>query len=137
MKVYEYEARVIDVYDGDTYTLVLQLGGIKITHEVVIRMLRIDTPEVKLRKGRYKYPEEIEIGKKITEWVENRILNKTVSIYIYGGDEKDVYGRYLVDLFYEVDGQAVHLNQQMLDLGFDKKTIQEKLESSTAIEIPA
>lgn len=132
---YDYKAEVIGVHDGDTYTLKMDLG-FKIFHEIKVRMLGIDTPEVRAISGRYKFKEEITLGKQIGAWVSNRILGKTVEVKTYK-DDTDVYGRYLIDLFYEVDGQMVHLNQQMLDLGFDKTIIQEKLESSTTIEISA
>ena len=132
---YNYTAEVLEVGDGDTYTLRINLG-LFIYPVRSIRLLGIDTPEVKKYKGRYKYPEEIEIGKQITEWVRNRIEGKKVRIYTQL-DEADVYGRLLGDIEYEYNGEWIHLNQQMLDLGFDKTVVQEKLESSTTIEIPA
>lgn len=132
---YNYTAEVLEVGDGDTYTLRVDLGLHMFTVRT-IRLLGIDTPEVKKYKGRYKYPEEIIIGKQITEWVRKRIEGKTVRIWTQL-DEDDVYGRLLGDIEYEVDGEWIHLNQQMLALGFDKTVVQEKLESSTTIEIPA
>lgn len=135
LDLFNYKATVLDVGDGDTYTISVELG-FRIKHEMELRMLGIDTPEVKRYPGRYKYDEEIIIGKQIAEWVRKRILGKEVLIKTTL-DKDDKYGRLLADVFYEVDGQWIHLNQQMIDLGFDKKNIQEKLESSTTIEIPA
>lgn len=134
-KPYNYTAEVLSVKDGDTYIVLMDLG-VSIYHKSEIRLLGIDTPETKKYKGRYKFPEEITIGKKITQWVINRIQGKIVQLETHL-DEDDVYGRLLADLEYEEDGKWIHLNEQMLQLGFDKKTIQEKLESSTTIEIPA
>ena len=131
---YNYTAEVLEVNDGDTYTVRVNLG-MRIYPETEIRMLGIDTPETKKYKGRYRFAEEIDIGKKIAKWVRNRILGKQVRLKTHL-DEDDKYGRLLAEIEYEVNGQWVNLNQQMLSLGFDKKTIQEKLESSTTIEIP-
>ncbi|MFE4029181.1 thermonuclease family protein [Priestia sp. YIM B13551] len=135
LDLYNYKATVIEVKDGDTYVISVDLG-FRFIHEMELRMLRIDTPETKRYPGRFKYDEEIPIGKQIGQWVRNRILGKEVEIKTQL-DESDKYGRVLAELYYEVDGQWINLNQQMLDLGFDKKNIQEKLESSTTIEIPA
>lgn len=135
LDLYNYRATILEVTDGDTFKIKVDLG-FRFTHEMELRMLRIDTPEVKHYPGRYKYDEEITIGKKIGQWVRNRIEGKEVEIKTQL-DEDDKYGRLLAEVFYQdEDGQWIHLNQQMIDLGFDKKIIQEKLESSTTIEIP-
>lgn len=135
LDLYNYKAKVLEVNDGDTYTVSVSVG-FRIYPEMEVRILGIDTPETKRYKGRYKFEEEIAIGKQIAKWVSKRILGKEVLLKTHL-DRNDVYGRLLADVYYQVDGEWIHLNQQMLDLGFDKKNIQEKLESSTTIEIPA
>ena len=134
-QLYTYKAKVLEVKDGDTYTVTVDVG-FRINHEMELRMFTIDTPETKHYPGRYIYDEEIQLGKEIGKWVRKRIEGKDVILKTHL-DDKDKYGRLLADVYYEVDGELVHLNQQMLDLGFDKKIIQEKLASSTTIEIPA
>lgn len=133
--LYVYKAKAVKITDGDTFDLSIDLG-FKIFPEMTARLLGIDTPEVKRYAGRYIFEEEIEIGKQIAKWVENRILSKSLLIKTEI-DKSDVYGRVLAQVLYEVNGTWVDLAQEMLMLGFDKKTIQEKLASSTTIEIPA
>ena len=135
IELYQYKATVEKVNDGDTLTALIDLG-FNLYHRTTIRLLGIDTPEVKKYSGRYKYEEEIQIGKEIGRWVSNRILNKNVLLKTEI-DKTDVYGRVLAHLYYKEGDEWIHLNQQMIDLGFNKKNIQEKLESSTTIEIPA
>ena len=44
--MYTYKAKAISVYDGDTVTLVVDLG-FKISTEVKLRLEGIDTPELR------------------------------------------------------------------------------------------
>ncbi|UOE58096.1 thermonuclease family protein [Cytobacillus oceanisediminis] len=134
-ELYEYKATALKITDGDTYTLKVDCG-FRIFPEMEMRLLGIDTPEVKKYAGRYIYEEEIEIGKQIALWVSNRILNQPLMIKTQL-DKEDPYGRLLADVYYQENGIWVNLTERMLELGFDKKTIQEKLASSTTIEIPA
>lgn len=133
--LYVYKAKGVRVTDGDTFTLSIDLGFNIFSH-MNVRLLEIDTPEVKRYAGRYLYEEEIEIGKEIGKWVEARILTYPLLVKTEI-DKSDVYGRILAHVQYLKDGEWVDLRNEMLTLGFDKKTIQEKLASSTTIEIPA
>lgn len=133
--LYVYKAKGVRVTDGDTFTLSIDLGFNIFSH-MNVRLLEIDTPEVKRYAGRYLYEEEIEIGKEIEKWVEARILTYPLLVKTEI-DKSDVYGRILAHVQYLKDGEWVDLRNEMLTLGFDKKTIQEKLASSTTIEIPA
>ncbi|BCT30289.1 thermonuclease family protein [Bacillus velezensis] len=136
LDLYNYKSTILKVVDGDTFKIKLDLG-FRFSHQTELRLLRIDTPEVKKYPGRYKYDEEIAIGKQISDWVRTRIEGREVELQTQL-DENDKYGRVLAEVFYEQEnGKWVNLNQEMLDLGFDKQIIQEKLESSTTIEIPA
>ena len=132
--LYVYQATALRVNDGDTYTLRVDCG-FRIHLDMEIRLLGIDTPEVKRYSGRYKFEEEIPIGKRIGQWVSNRILNKPLFVKTQK-DDTDNYGRMLAEVFYQENGEWVNLTERMLELGYDKKSIQEKLESSTTIEIP-
>lgn len=133
--LYVYKATALRVNDGDTFTLRVDCG-FRIYPEMEIRLLDIDTPETKRYAGRFKFDEEIAIGKKIGQWVSNRILNKPLYIKTQK-DKDDTYGRMLAEVFYQEGDQWINLSERMIELGFDKKSIQEKLESSTTIEIPA
>ncbi|MEK1829088.1 thermonuclease family protein [Priestia megaterium] len=109
-QLYTYKAKVLEVKDGDTYTVTVDVG-FRINHEMELRMFTIDTPETKHYPGRYIYDEEIQLGKEIGEWVRKRIEGKEVILKTHL-DDTDKYGRLLADVYYEVDGELVHLNQK-------------------------
>jgi micrococcal nuclease len=46
-KLYHYKARVVDVYDGDTCTVDIDLGLSTWIHGEKLRLYRINAPEVK------------------------------------------------------------------------------------------
>lgn len=86
-----YRAIVIDVYDGDTITLDIDLGfGVWIKGQK-IRLYGIDAPELRL--------EEREEGLKTRDWLRDLILNKEVVIETLK-DKKEKYGRWLGKIYY-------------------------------------
>ena len=86
--MYEYNAKIISVYDGDTVTAEIDLGfKIKITEK--IRLIRINTPEVR--------GEEKELGLISRDRLRELILNKNVIIKTQK-DKKGKYGRYLGEI---------------------------------------
>ncbi|WP_290698054.1 thermonuclease family protein [Lacinutrix sp.] len=101
--MYNYKAKIIAVYDGDTVTAVVDLGFLH-SQEMKLRLFGIDTPEM-------RGPEKVE-GKKVRDIVREKILNKEVEIKSYK-DKQGKYGRYLATII--VDG--VDLNQWLVDNG--------------------
>lgn len=90
--MYEYKATVIKVYDGDTITVDFQLGFGIILKSQKIRLLGINTPEV---RGESK-PE----GLISRDALRERILGKLVTIRT-SKDKKGKYGRWLGEVFME------------------------------------
>ena len=106
--MYEYKARVTAVYDADTITVDIDLGFHIWARDEKIRLLAIDAPEV---RG-VERPE----GLQSRDWLRERILGKDVILNTQkAGSGKGKYGRWLGEIF--LPGEAVSLNQQMVDLG--------------------
>ena len=103
--MYEYKAKVTKVYDGDTITVDFHLGFGIIIKSQKIRLLGINTPEV---RGESK-PEGI-ISR---DALRARILGKIVTIKTHK-DKKGKYGRWLGEVFMEEE----NINQWLLAEGY-------------------
>lgn len=101
--MYNYKAKIIAVYDGDTVTAVVDLGFLH-SQEMKLRLFGIDTPEM-------RGPEKVE-GKKVRDIVRGMILDKEVEIHSFK-DKQGKYGRYLATII--IDG--LDLNQWLVDNG--------------------
>lgn len=113
MEPYVYRAKIIDVYDGDTCTAVVDLGFYVHT-QMKLRLYGLDTPEV-------RGVEKIE-GIKVRDIVRSRILNKDVIIKTFK-DSQEKYGRYLAIIEYNVDNTVTNLNEQLLAEGNAKPMV--------------
>lgn len=106
---YKYKATVIDVYDGDTITVFIQLG-FDISFKTKLRLYGIDTPEIR--------GEERPDGLVSRDWLREKILNKEVIIQTYK-DRTGKYGRYLATIFLE----EVNINLQLIEEGLAEEYI--------------
>lgn len=88
---YTYSAKIIDVYDGDTFTALVDLG-FRASIVITIRLFGVDAPEIK--------GEERERGLMVKKYVEDLILNKDVIIKTYK-DPKDSFKRWLAEIQYD------------------------------------
>jgi len=108
--LYLYKANVVDVYDGDTITVDLDLGFNTWIKNERIRLARIDSPEV---KGKEKI-----LGKKSRDWLKEKILGKEILLRTIkskkGTDSKGKFGRYLGEII--LDGE--NINDMMVKNGF-------------------
>lgn len=104
---YAYTATVIDVYDGDTFTLDFDIG-FSLRFEDVIRLARVDTPELR--------GEERPAGLKVRDQVEKLILNKRV-IARTDKDDRGKYGRLLTEIYYQQGDNWVNLSDYLLRKG--------------------
>lgn len=102
--MYEYKAKVVRVYDGDTITCDIDLGFFTWIKDQSIRLAGIDTPEIR--------GEERPKGLVSAEWLRERILDKEVILKTYK-DSKGKYGRWLADVYLD----DVNMNQALLDEG--------------------
>jgi endonuclease YncB( thermonuclease family) len=125
---------VKSVYDGDTITLQVPinlsvfnfLSENKINsssinnpenhislYEIRVRLLGIDTPEMKPSKTLPNREEHIEKAKKAKDFLSSLILNQIITVEF---KENDKYGRPLVILY----SNDININNQMIDKGFAK-----------------
>jgi endonuclease YncB( thermonuclease family) len=104
--MYNYKAKILDVYDGDTVTALVDLGFLHF-QEMKLRLYGIDTPELR--------GEERDKGIIVRDIVRDMILDKEVEIHSYK-DKQGKYGRYLANII--VDG--VDVNQWLVDNGHAK-----------------
>jgi len=103
--MYTYKATIIDVYDGDTATAVVDLG-MRISTIIRIRFNGINTPEV---RGDGK-----EAGMIARDRVRNLILGKEVVIKTYK-DKQEKYGRWLADVY--LPNEETSINQLLVSEG--------------------
>lgn len=104
--MYTYKAIITAVYDGDTITADIDLGFRSWLKKVKLRLFGINTPEV---RGENK-----ERGKLVRDIVRDMILDKEVILRTYK-DKQGKYGRWLADVYIEIDGKEVHLNQWLVE----------------------
>ena len=104
---YFYKAYVLSVYDGDTITCLVDCGfNIKV--EMKLRLLGIDTPELR--------GEEREDGLVSRDYMRELILDKDVLIETYR-DKTGKYGRMLATI--HLDG--LNVNEHLITEGYAKK----------------
>ncbi|MFZ2323353.1 MAG: thermonuclease family protein [Ignavibacteriaceae bacterium] len=108
--LYHYKAKIVDVYDGDTCTVDIDLGlHIWIKGEK-IRLDRINAPGVR-GKERPK-------GIKSRDYLRSLILDKEVYIETIK-DKKEKYGRYLGEIWLkESDNNFINVNDKIVKDGF-------------------
>lgn len=102
--LYNYKAYVTKVYDGDTITVDIDLGLKVLVRGEVLRLARIDTPEV---RGK-----ERPLGILARDYLRKLILGKEIRIQTVK-DKKGKYGRYLAEVW--LDG--VNINDHLLCAG--------------------
>lgn len=102
--MYEYNAKIISIYDGDTVTAEVDLGfNVTITEK--FRLVRINAPEVR--------GEEREDGLKSRDRLRELILNKNVIIKTLK-DRKGKYGRYLAEIYINQDDETTNVNDWLV-----------------------
>jgi micrococcal nuclease len=109
--MYEYKAKVVEVYDADTMRVDIDLGfGVWLKYQT-IRWLKIDAWELR--------GDEKEKGIVARDRVRDLILGKEVFLKTYK-DEKGKYGRWLAEV-YTIDTPALEwehsINLQLINEG--------------------
>ena len=97
------EALVIKVYDGDTITIGFYYGDVVKPYRMSVRLLGIDTPEM---KG--SCPEEKAKAKLAQQFLSSKLLGNMVELRDVALEK---YGRLLANVY--CDG--VNMNQLMID----------------------
>lgn len=104
LDLYNYKGIVTSVYDGDTVTVVLQLGLDVELKNQKLRLYGINTPEM---KGATK-----EKAIAARDYLASLVLNKEVLISTYR-DKREKFGRYLAEIWLPDLDKSV--NQIMVD----------------------
>ena len=123
LNLYYYRAHVTSVYDGDTFTAVVDLG-FHLKMEMHFRMLGINTPEIKTGT-----PDSKKKAVEAREYLRSLILDKDVVIKS-DKDKTEKYDRYLGTVFIDqvtppnagqktaAATETVNVNQTMIDKGY-------------------
>lgn len=113
-KLYYYGAYVTDVYDGDTFTVDIDLGLGMWRRGQRIRLWKVNTPEVR--------GDERERGLEVRDHVRALVLGKTILLRTIldkrGVDSTEKFGRLLGEiLLHTADGEVINLNEHLLAEG--------------------
>lgn len=109
--LYTYKAKVLSVYDGDSLRLDIDLGFKVVMQNQRVRLLGIDTPEVR--------GEEREAGLVARDYMRDLLLDKEVIITTIK-DSYGKYGRWLVDIFLPDSTQEsgfLNVNEHLISEG--------------------
>lgn len=106
--MFTYNAQVIDVYDGDTVTVVVDLG-FHTKQTLKIRLAGINTPELK--------GDDREKGLIARDRLAELILNKQVVLKTYK-DRQEKFGRWLGDIY--LPDSLISVNTILLNEGLAK-----------------
>ncbi len=104
--MYEYKAKYIKNYDGDTVTFDIDLG-FKVHMTLNVRLSGINSPEIKSN-----VEEEKERAIKARDFVE-KALSEADNIIIRSGKLTGKYGRYITTVFYD----GINLNEELIQEG--------------------
>lgn len=107
--LYQYRAKVMSVYDGDTIRVDIDLGLKTWIKNESIRLHRINAPEV---RGSEKVK-----GLKSRDYLRKLILKKEVIIQTIK-DKKGKYGRYLGEIWIEKNKQWININDLLVTKGY-------------------
>lgn len=99
---YKYKAYVINVHDGDTCRVDINLGLGVVLKNQTLRFFGIDAYELKEEKG-----------KEARDFLKDLILEKNITIKTEK-DKKGKYGRLLATLFLD----DININELMVEKGY-------------------
>jgi len=117
--MYEYEAEVTGIVDGDTIDVDVDLGMHVHVHER-LRLKGINTPEI---FGVKKDTPEYEMGMEAKAYIAQLIPPGTrVKVRTFK-DKKGKYGRYIADVLYtDDDGHLVNVAEAMIERGHGEQS---------------
>lgn len=103
--VYVYRATATKVYDGDTFTALVDLG-FRVSCTISVRVLGVDTPEMKDPD-----PEKRAAAKKAQQFTEGLLLGKQFLIESY--KDRESFARWVCAVW--IDGSR--LDDMLIDAG--------------------
>jgi micrococcal nuclease len=107
---YKTFAKCVHAYDGDTIHVVFKMPHSNEYNKWVIRMMGIDTPEIKAKNTNEK-----QLAVKARDFLRDLILDKIIIIECLDFDK---YGRLLGNLF--IEGNDVSISNMMIEKGYAK-----------------
>lgn len=102
--MYEYSAKVIRVYDGDTVTVKFDLG-FDIHVQETVHLFGINAPEIRGIKQKS--------GKISRDKLRALILDKNVIVKTYK-NKKSKYGKYLTDIYIKTETGLLCVNDWLV-----------------------
>lgn len=103
-----YEAKLINVIDGDTVDMLVNLG-MGVEHKARIRLANIDAPEMYgVKKSSNEYVNGIKARTQVILWFENG-----AEFYYLSCDHKGIYGRWLGEIWRTVG--EISLNDWLIE----------------------
>jgi micrococcal nuclease len=118
MQRFWYGATVIDVIDGDTIDLMIDLG-FNIHHKIRVRLYGVNTPE-----SRTKDLKEKEMGLKAKSFTKDWLTNNKWVFVNTIPDKNDKYGRILARIYSSdqiEDPKTACLNTDIVQAGFARE----------------
>ncbi len=107
--LFHYRAKVRSVYDGDTCRVDIDLGLGTWVHNESIRLFRINAPEV---RGAQRQK-----GLKSRDYLRDLIDGKEIMLQTVR-DKKGKYGRYLGEIWLQIEGEYKCVNDLLVENGF-------------------
>jgi len=124
--MYEYNAVIDSIYDGDgSFGSVVDLGMGIYLHKK-IRLFGVDTPEMR--------GEQHDAGQVVRDFVRKLALGKKVVIKTQK-DATGKYGRLLAEISIEYNGEHIDLSELLVQQGFAKRYYGGKKELWTPQEL--
>ena len=116
MELYWYMATCDRVIDGDTIKITIDFG-METYRKERIRLYGINTPEI---FGVKKESEEYALGIKAKNRLEELLLDKTFYVNTIK-DRKGKYGRYLANIYVDLNDEKVCINELLISEGLADK----------------
>ncbi len=112
--MYQYQAQIQKVVDGDTYVVDIDLGLAVWVRNEKIRLYGVNTPEV---YGVKKDSEEYKRGKMASGFAKSIIKKGQEAIVETMKDAKGKYGRYLAVLYIQVSEEVLEGTENIRSIG--------------------
>ncbi|KOH46823.1 thermonuclease family protein [Sunxiuqinia dokdonensis] len=112
--MYQYQAEIQRVVDGDTYDIDIDLGLSVWVRNERVRLYGIDTPEV---YGVKKDSDEYLLGVAASDFVKSLIRKGTLAVVETIKDSKGKYGRYLVVIYIRVPEELLAGHESIRAIG--------------------
>lgn len=106
---YTYRAKYVSNYDGDTVRFDIDLGFGVWLHNQAVRLLGIDTPEIK--------GDTREAGMTAKAVVEDELTHADAIMLKTEKDRSGKYGRWLATVYYRTPDGWTNLNKELLEKG--------------------